>query len=142
MSRIAALLALLLAVFGLAACGSDDAPAPGGPDAVARAAATTAKAGTAATRITVEARGFGLPKPLALTGSGVTALDSSELDVTFDLDPVVQLLATQAPAAAPRGSVPTRARWPRPSARTPGPSPPPSASTRPASSTPWPRRAP
>ena len=100
MSRAAALLALLLAVLGLAACGSDDAPAPGGPDAVARAAATTANAGTAATRITVEARGFGLPRPLVLTGSGATALDRSELDVTFDLDPVVQLLATQAPEAA------------------------------------------
>jgi len=100
MSRVAALLALLLAALGLAACGSDEAPAPGGPDAVARAAASTTKAGTAATRITVEARGFGLPKPLAVTGSGVTSLDSSELDLTWNLDPVVQALTAQAPEAA------------------------------------------
>jgi hypothetical protein len=101
---VAALLALVLATLGLAACGGDDAPPPGGPDAVARAATATAKAGTAATKITVEMRGFGLPKPLAVTGSGVTSLRSSELDLTFDLDPVVQALAAQAPEAALLGS--------------------------------------
>lgn len=100
MSRIAALLALLLLAFGLAACGSDDAPAPGGPDAVARAASATSNAGTAATRITVEARGFGLPRPIAVTGAGVTSLDSSELDLTFDLDPIVKAVAARAPEAA------------------------------------------
>ncbi len=100
MPRLATLLATVLAATGFAACGSDDAPAPGGPDAVARAASATAKAGTAATRITVEARGFGLPEPVAVTGSGVTSLESSELDVTFDLDPVVQALTAKAPEAA------------------------------------------
>jgi hypothetical protein len=96
---VACLLASVLVTLGLAACGGDDAPPPGGPDAVARAAAATAKAGTAATKITVEMRGFGLPKPLAVTGKGVTSLRSPELDLTFDLDPVVQAVAAQAPEA-------------------------------------------
>ena len=54
-TRLAVVLALLLAAVGLVACGdSDDAPPAGGPDAVARAASATAKAGTAATKITVD----------------------------------------------------------------------------------------
>jgi hypothetical protein len=105
-SRFAALLALVLATLGLAACGGsdDEAAPPGGPDAVARAASATTKAGTAATRITVEARGFGLPKPLAVTGSGATSLRSPELDLTWNLDPVVQAVAAQAPEAALLGT--------------------------------------
>jgi hypothetical protein len=100
MPRLASLLALVLATAGLTACGSDDAPAPGGPDAVARAASATAKAGTATTKVTVEARGFGLPAPVAVTGSGVTSLSTSELDLTFDLDPVVRALTAKMPEAA------------------------------------------
>jgi hypothetical protein len=50
--------------------------------------------------VTVEARGFGLPTPLAVTGSGVTSLTSAELDLTFDLDPIVEAIAARTPEAA------------------------------------------
>ena len=85
-----ALLSLLaLAIPGalVAACGSDDID----PASVAEAAETTRGEGSARIRYEIKASGMGLPSEVALDGEGVTALDSSEMDLTLDLGPVLAL---------------------------------------------------
>lgn len=88
--HLLALLSLLAVVaFGAtaAACGADDVD----PASVAEAAETTRGEGSARVRYDMKVSGLGLPSELALTGEGVTALDSTEMDLTFDLSSVLEL---------------------------------------------------
>lgn len=73
-------------------CGAEKAV---GVD-VAKAADATAAKGTAHIVLTTSLQGAGLPAPITIKGAGVTALDKSRGDITFDLKPVLALLAAPA----------------------------------------------
>ena len=81
----------LLAVLALgsvvAACGSDDID----PASVAEAAETTRAEGSARIRYEITASGMGLPSKMRIGGEGVTALDSTEMDLTFHLGDVMAM---------------------------------------------------
>ncbi|HEV2062479.1 MAG TPA: hypothetical protein VGR12_06465 [Solirubrobacteraceae bacterium] len=85
MRRLFPLLMLLAAVAapaGLAAgCGSDDLPSISAADA----AQATRDAHTARTTMRVEMTGMGLPRPITVTGEGVTATDAPQMNMTFEL---------------------------------------------------------
>lgn len=77
--------------FAVAGCGGDDAV---GLD-VAKASAATAGKGTARVAIKVSVEGAGLPLPVSVDAKGVTALNSSEGNLVFDLAPLLSLAGVQ-----------------------------------------------
>ena len=87
------LLALLslLAVLALgvtaSACGAGDVD----PASVAQAAETTRDEGSARVQYDMKVSGLGLPSEFGLAGKGVTALDSAEMDVTFDVSSLLEM---------------------------------------------------
>jgi hypothetical protein len=78
--------------------GDDDA----GPDAVREAAGATRAAQTAKVGWRVTTKGFGLPAGVTVKGTGTTALDGAEMDLRFDLAPVLKLAG--APGGADAGA--------------------------------------
>lgn len=62
-------------------CGSGDLD----PDSVAEAAETTRQEGTARVRYEIDVSGMELLDDVAIDGEGVTALDSTSMDLTFDV---------------------------------------------------------
>ncbi|WP_158276592.1 hypothetical protein [Paraconexibacter algicola] len=102
MKRLVAALATasLLAPGALlaAGCGDDDGGDGGGGGtnggvvSVAQAAQRTAQKSSAKLALSVRISGAGLPKPIALKASGVTALDRPAGRMTIDLAPLAQSL--------------------------------------------------
>lgn len=86
------LLALVVPGAFVAACGSEDID----PASVAEAAETTRDEGSARIRYEITASGMGLPSEITLGGEGVTALDSSEMDLTLDLGPLLAMAGQEA----------------------------------------------
>lgn len=76
-------------------CGAEKAV---GVD-VAKAADATARKGTARVALTTRVQGAGLPAPVVIKASGVTALGASRGVVTFDLKPLLALLGGTAGTA-------------------------------------------
>ncbi len=101
--RATALLAAAASATALAGCGGssaakDDAasgtPATAAPATefvLAKAATATEQARTAAVAIEQRISGAGLPKPVELTAKGTTSLTRPELDLTYDLAPLLSL---------------------------------------------------
>ena len=136
-----ALLAASAAAATLAACGGssskDDAasgtPASSGGSSeliLAKAATATEQAKTAAVSIEQRISGAGTPKPITLTATGTTSLSRPELDLTYDLAPLLRSFGQSAgdgkarivvdgsrvdvdPPAVPGLTIPNGATWVR-----------------------------
>lgn len=103
MSRlVAALVAASILVLGAvlaAGCGSEDVEKVAGVD-VAQAAKKTAEKGTAKMDMTISITGGGVPQPVSLKASGVTALDRPAARMTIDFGPVAQSFGVPIPTDA------------------------------------------
>jgi len=82
-----------------AGCGSEDVEKVAGVD-VAQAAKKTAEKGTAKMDMTIKITGGGIPQPVSLKASGVTALDRPAARMTIDFGPIAQSFGAPIPTGA------------------------------------------
>lgn len=82
-----------------AGCGSEDVERVAGVD-VAQAAQKTAAKGTARLAMTIKVTGGGIPQPVSLRATGVTALDRPAARLKLDLGPIAQGFGVPLPSGA------------------------------------------